>query len=108
MKHMGKRIAVSTAALAIGALPVLADDATWGTGASEDTMSDTGSESGKAECMLVAQNNCIREGISENRVDRITDEINKGSATYTKEELQLLNDELDKAKSDMMDAYGGS
>jgi hypothetical protein len=107
MRHIRKRIALSTAALIMGALPVLADDATWGNGATQSRMMDPEHQNGKVECMLVAQNDCAREGVSQNRIDRIRDEINKGSAVYTKEELQILNNELDRAISDRNDAYGG-
>ena len=106
MRHLSKSIAVSTAALVMGALPVLADDASWGNGATENRMMNP-DQNGKVECMLVAQNNCADQGISRSRIDRIRDEINKGSAVYTTEELQILNNELDRAVNDLNDAYGG-
>jgi hypothetical protein len=107
MRHVIKRIALSTAALMLVALPVLADDSTLGNGATQSEMIQPEQQNGKVECMLVAQNDCARIGASESRIDRITDEINKGTAVYTNEELQILNNELDKAINDRNDAYGG-
>ena len=107
MRHANKRIALSTAALMMAALPVLADDATWGNGATEGKMMYHEQQNGKVECMLVTNNDCARRGASESRIDRIRDEIKKGSAVYTKEELQILNNALDKAITDRNDAYGG-
>jgi hypothetical protein len=107
MRHVRKRIALSLAALMMVALPVLADDSTWGNGATQSEMNNPEQQNGKVECMLVAENDCARRGASESRIDRIQNEINKGSAVYTREELQILNDKLDKAKSERNDAYGG-
>jgi hypothetical protein len=89
------------------ALPVLADDATWGNNATRSEMKDPAQENGKVECMLVAENDCARRGASESRIDMLRDEINKGNAVYTNEELQILNNDLDRAISDRNDAYGG-
>jgi hypothetical protein len=108
MRLVRKRIALSTAALMMVALPVLADDATWGNGASQSNMSmGPEQQNGKVECMLVAENDCARRGASESRIDRIQNEINKGTAVYTREELQILNNALDRAISERNDAYGG-
>jgi hypothetical protein len=89
------------------ALPVLADDATWGNDATQSKTREPEMQKGKVECMLVVENNCARLGVSQSRIDRIRDEINKGNAVYTDKELQILNDELDKVTSDLNDAYGG-
>lgn len=90
-----------TAALMMVALPVLAEDAT------ERKMIDPAQQGGKVECLLVAQNSCAREGTPDTRIDKIRNEINKGTAVYSNQELRILNDELDKAISDLNDAYGG-
>ena len=107
MRHARKRIALMTAALMMVALPVLADDATWGNGATQSEMKDSVQQNGKVECLLVAENDCARRGASESRIDRIQDEINKGNAVYTNEELQILNNDLGRAISERNDAYGG-
>jgi hypothetical protein len=107
MSHISKSISLSVAALILAALPVLADDATGNNGATQNQMTGPEQQNGKVECMLVVENNCARIGVSQERIDRIRDEINKGTAVYTEEELQILNDELDKATSDLNDAYGG-
>ncbi len=101
MRHLKRRIALSTAALMLVALPVLAEEATKG------QMMEPAQQEGKVQCLLVAQNDCARVGISEGRIDKIRTEINKGTAVYSNDELQILNNELDKAISDLNDAYGG-
>jgi hypothetical protein len=100
MRHVRRSITLSTAALMLIALPVLADDATWGNDATQSKMSDPDQQNGKVECMLVAQNNCAVGGVPDTQIDRIRHEINKGSAVYTNEELRILNNELDKAIND--------
>jgi len=85
----------------IVALPVLAEDATG------RKMVDPAQQGGKAECLLVAKNSCDRVGTPESRINTITNEINKGTAVYSDQELIILNNELDKAISDLNDAYGG-
>ncbi|MDR3579362.1 MAG: hypothetical protein P4L44_05325 [Oryzomonas sp.] len=107
MRHARKSITLSIAALMLVALPVLADDATWGGVATQSDMREPGQQNGKVECMLVAQNNCALEGVPDSRIDSIRHEIDKGSAVYTNEELQILNNELDKAINDRFDAYLG-
>jgi len=91
------------------ALPVLADDATWGNDATQSRMTDPDQQNGKAECMLVAQaeHNCAIGGVPDTQIDRIRHEINKGSAVYTDQELRILNDELDKAINDRYQEYLG-
>jgi hypothetical protein len=101
MKRVAKRIALLTAALMVVALPVLADEAT------ENKQMNPAEQGGKVECLIVAMNSCDRVGTAENQIDRITTEINKGSAVYTRDELKTLNDELDRANSDLRDEYGG-
>jgi hypothetical protein len=61
-------------------------------------------QNGKVKCMLVVENNCADVG--PNRRARIINEINKGSAVYTKEELKMLNRELDNANRELIEEYG--
>lgn len=102
MRHVSKGIVLSTVVLMMAALPVLADDAT------EHKAMDPEQHDGKVKCMLVTENNCLQGNTARTQIDRLMKEINKGTAVYTKDELQILNNELDKAKSDLFDEYGGN
>jgi hypothetical protein len=82
-------------------LPVFAEETT------KSTMIEPAQQNVKAECLLVAVNNCDRGLTPQSRIDFLTNEINKGTAVYSNEELKTLNNELDRANSDLMDAYGG-
>ncbi|MGD0586682.1 MAG: hypothetical protein ABSA86_13085 [Oryzomonas sp.] len=104
MRHVSKRIALSIAVLIMGAIPVLADDTTWGNDATQSRVSNPEQQNGKVECMLVAENNCADVG--PNRSARIINEINKGGAVYTKAELDILSKELDKANKELNEDYG--
>ena len=101
MRYVTRRIALLTAALMIIAIPVLAEESTG----SKVMVPDQ--QTGKLECLLAKDNSCDRVGTPESRIDRIRDEINKGTTVYSNDELKMLNNELDKANSDLNDAYGG-
>jgi hypothetical protein len=101
MGHIIKRVALLVAAFVIVALPVLAEDTP------ENQLMEPAQNAGKVECLLVAVNSCDRVGTFQSRIDRIRNEINKGSAVYSKDELIILNNELDNANRDLVDAYGG-
>jgi len=107
MRHVRRNITLSTAALMMVALPVLADDATWGNDATQSRMTTPEQQNRKVECLLVSKNNCAIGGSPDRQIDRIRHEINKGSAVYTNEELRILNNELDKAIKDRYDEYLG-
>jgi hypothetical protein len=89
MKSLTRTIPVMAAALMILSLPALADEGTMG------QKTDTGMGTRKDECLIVAKN-CGSDSINA-RVDRIEREISKGSAVYTKEELNKLEHELKDA-----------
>ena len=91
MKRISTRIALFTAATLISALPVFAGESG---GMSGDQMQ-------KDECLLVSQN--CRDSVDtlQQRIDRISREISKGSSTYTPQELQRLRGQLQDA-NDMM------
>jgi len=101
MKYLTRRISLLSAALMLIALPVLAEDGTMG------QMTEPAQQNEKVGCLLVAKNNCVQAGSPESRIDKIRTEINKGTDVYTADELIILNNELDKATSDLIDAYGG-
>ena len=101
MRHITKRIALLTAALMAVSCPVLADEMI------NSNSADPAQQGGKAECLLVAVNSCELGVTPQNRIDMIQTEINKGTAVYNDDELRILNNELNKALSDLNDAYGG-
>jgi len=101
MKYLMKRVSLLSAALMLISLPVLAEDGAMG------RMTEPARQNEKVGCLLVAKNNCVQAGSPESRIDKIRTEINKGTDVYTAEELIILNNELDKATSDLIDAYGG-
>lgn len=101
MRHIIKRIALLSAALMVAALPALADEVR------DKAMMEPDQNSDRVECLLVAMNGCDRVGSTESRIDRITNEINKGSAVYTQEELKILNNQLDQAREELLVEYGG-
>jgi len=101
MRHVTMRIALLTAALMIVTVPVFAEETT------NSTMLEPSQQTGKVECLLVAVNSCEKGITPQSQIDVIMNEINKGTSVYTNEELRILNNELDKANSDLFDAYGG-
>jgi hypothetical protein len=101
MKLTMRRVSLLSAALMLVALPVLAEDETM------SQLTEPAQQNGKAECLLVAKNNCVQVGSPESRIDKIMIEIKKGTDVYSTDELMILNNELDKATSDLIDAYGG-
>lgn len=101
MRYVTRRIAFLTAALMIVALPVLAEEATG------NKLMEPAQQDGKVQCLLVAANSCDRVGTFQSRIDTISNEIKKGTAVYSNDELRILNNELDNAIRDLNDAYGG-
>ena len=101
MRLITKRIALSTAALVMAALPVLADEAV------KSEFMGPAMQENKDQCLLVAANSCDRVGTLQGRINEIRNEINKGNAVYTNEELNILHKKLDDAIRQRDDAYYG-
>jgi thiamine biosynthesis lipoprotein ApbE len=87
MKAIASTITVIAAALMIAAIPVRAE---------ENVMGQQMQQAQKSECLLVAKN-CPTDSIQE-RIQRIQDEIAKGTAVYSNDELRRLNRELEEAQ----------
>jgi hypothetical protein len=89
MKSLARIIPVLAAALLINSLPV------YGAGEAMGQATEKGSAAQKDECLLVAKD-CSSDSVNA-RVERIESEIAKGSAVYSDEELNKLQNELDDA-----------
>ena len=107
MRHVRKRIVLSATVFMMAALPVLADGAAGGNSSTEQKRMNPEQQNGKVACMLVVENNCLKGRSAATQIDMLTKEIKKGTAVYSTEELEILNNELDRAKSDLFDEYGG-
>jgi TolA-binding protein len=93
MKRIALKIALLLAASLISALPALADE---GMGSSMMGQDREG-QSQKDECLLVAKNCGDRVDTIQQRIARINHEISKGTAVYSREELQHLDSQLHEA-----------
>ena len=103
MKRVISKIAILMAALVVSALPALADEL-------GSRMSDQGKPVQKDECLLVSKNCSDNVDSIQQRIQRLSHEIGKGTAVYTSDELQRLNRQLrDATKSleDMTISGGG-
>ncbi len=86
MKSLTRTVSVLAVMLLINSMPVLA-----GEGTGQNT--GRGLEAQKDECLLVARD-CSSDTLNA-RVKRIEQEISKGSAVYSNEELNQLKRELE-------------
>lgn len=82
MKRLSTIIAGVALAVLSYALPVLADEMI------------NGMDTGKNECLLVAQNCGTEVDSIQERISRLREEIAKGSDVYSADELKVLNNEL--------------
>jgi hypothetical protein len=87
MRSIAGTITVVAAALMITAVPIFAQ---------EGVMGQQELQVQKSECLLVAKN-CPTDSIQE-RIERIRNEIGRGTAIYTSDELRRLNRELEEAQ----------
>jgi len=101
MKQIYSKTIILIAALLMSALPVLAAE---GAGSG---MTDQGQQGTKDECLLVSKNCGDNVDTIQQRIERISHEISKGSAVYTGEELKRLNNELRDANKTLEDMYSG-
>ena len=92
MRHIIDRIALITATLMIMAVPVLADEGTT------NPAMEPAAQDGKNECLLVAMNCANQVDSIQQRIDRIQNEINRGSDVYTSGELKRLERDLEDAQ----------
>jgi len=89
MKSIATRLALIAATVMITAVPVLADEVNiWDLREQERGQKD--------ECLLVAKN-CLPDTTQE-RIERIQNEISRGTAVYTTDELRHLNKELEESQ----------
>jgi hypothetical protein len=87
MKAIAGSLTIVAAALMIAAVPVFAE---------EGVMSQQEPQVQKNECLLVAKN-CAPNTIQE-RIQSIQNEIGKGTAVYSNDELKRLNQQLEDAQ----------
>ena len=89
MKRISTKLAVLTAAALIFAMPVLSEAGENGIGSGEQMQKD--------ECLLVALN--CRDSVDsiQQRIDKLSREIRKGTSAYTQEELRHLEFKLKDA-----------
>lgn len=91
MRQILRKIALTAAALMILAVPVMAEDQFGAPGMEPSRASEN------KECMVVAMNCGNPMDSTQDRVDRIQNEINRGTGTITPEEMQRLQERLDDA-----------
>jgi hypothetical protein len=90
MKRIASKIAVVVAATLISALPALA---------AEGMMGADQQQGQRDECLLLAKNcvnssDPIQSDSIQRRIERISNEISKGTAVYSNEELGRLKSQL--------------
>lgn len=89
MKALATKLAVFTAVTLISAVPVLAGEIGMGSGSGDKLQKD--------ECLLVAQS--CRDSVDtiQQRIDRLSKEIGKGTSVYSRDELKRLDSQLQDA-----------
>lgn len=102
MRRILNRLALIAATLMIISVPVLADDLSVVPRREPEAMNP-----GKDVCLIVAMNCGDREQSIQNRIEMIQREINKGTAVYTNEELNMLQRKLDAEKRELNESYEG-
>jgi hypothetical protein len=94
MKKILMMIPILAAAFMINAAPSMSEDGT--------TMGAMSGENNfgaqKDECLLVAMNCPDQQDSYQERINKLQDEINKGTAVYTDEELNTLSGKLDETR----------
>ena len=96
MRRLTSILTVLAAALLLNGSTVIAADEEYGT------------TEGKDECLLVSWN-CAQDVDSiQQRIERFTNEIAKGTAVYTKDELNILKRKLEEISKDLETLTTGS
>jgi len=86
----------------IAVVPVLAEE-----GAVMQKM-EPAEQGVKNECLLVARNCGEQRDTIQEKIDRIQNEIKRGTAVYTNDELNKLQDKLDEANRTLNEITTGS
>jgi len=108
MIRMPLKIAFVLASALISVMPAFA------AGGMAGTMPDQNQQNQRDECVLMAKNcvstDPIKQDSLQQRIMRISHEIGKGTAVYTKEELSSLNSQLRDASEQLefMQSSSGS
>jgi hypothetical protein len=100
MKAITTKLAVFVAASLISAMPVLAETGTTGG-------MDPAADVQKDECLLASVNCRGSVDSIQQRIDRISREIRKGTSVYTNEELRSLEFQLRDATQTLEDLTRG-
>lgn len=98
MKSLAIVIATFAASLMLTALPAFS---------AEEITEQPGQAQQKDECLLLAKN-CPTEVYSiQDRINALQREIGRGTAVYTQEELNILNQKLNDAYSEYSEMIEG-
>jgi len=102
MRSISRKLALLAAALMIMAVPALADEGAI------DKMVDHGQPAVKNECLLVAKNCGTQVDSIQERIERLSGEIAKGTNVYTRDEMRRLERQLDEANKLLNEqSFGG-
>ena len=101
MKRIATKLAVLTAATLISAVPVLAGSGMSPMGMAQDDRMQ------KDECLLVSQN--CRDSVDsiQQRIEKLSREISKGTRVYNQQELRQLEFKLRDANQMLNDLTRG-
>lgn len=102
MRSISKKLALLAAALMVMAVPALADEGAI------DKMVDHGQPTVKNECLLVAKNCGNQVDSIQERIERISGEIARGTNVYTRDEMRKLERQLEEANKLLNEqSFGG-
>jgi hypothetical protein len=96
MRRLAVLISVLVASLLLAALPALSAEEPTGQAAQTPQ---------KDECLLLAKN-CEVDSVQQ-RIDKLYNEIAKGTAVYTPGEIRVLEDKLNGALQELQDMQYG-
>jgi hypothetical protein len=100
MKAIALKISTLFAAILLSVLPALAGEM--------GTAMDQEQQGQKDQCLLMAMNCGDRIDTIQQRIGRISHEISKGSAVYTRDELRQLDSQLNDARRTLENLIGGA
>jgi hypothetical protein len=101
MKAIALKISTMFAAILLSVLPALA-------GGDMSTGMNQEQQGQKDQCLLMAMNCGDRIDTIQQRIGRISHEISKGSAVYTRDELRQLDSQLNDARRTLENLIGGA
>lgn len=102
MRRTIREAVLLAAALMMIAIPVLADEGALMPAAEPDQMGT------KNECLLVSMNCGEQVDTIQQRIERIQNEIKRGTDVYTTDELRRLQNQLDDAKKNFDNLTNGA